>query len=1064
MKIKNMKKIVSLCLALLMILPVISIPAVAAEASSPTVIWAGDNFEGTSPWGNIKSKPTSATVATEANGNHAIRFESKGVQGGTYNSAYYVANKDLSASKTKFYVVSNVVENTDGTVSGSVVIDSATYTFTSQTADKNAAITLSPALSGYTLYSGAGVDAFFGSGNVATPVKTKSPAISYSDYSKVVFECRYYFGEGTKGTFASRARSSDNGWVELFGVLASGSTVAIQAHENAQIVEGAAKIVSTNTWVTVSVLLDMSTGMRYVYVNGDIAFSATNKSGVALTTPITVKENTWDLLQLNRNNRTPNLVDGYVMMDDMKIYDGSAFSTEIIAGFKDTYEQYSLGTKITTAWGYNTNKPAEIVAYNKVLADADGNKFVRVPVVYDEDQGITTAGYTNSDKTLMINNPALSANDEFMILDISYRPHGNETDIAETIELQLRSFNFDLKVADGSVVTPKGGTAAAITEDVSQKAGHYCTLFFINLNTGALSFGTHGFERTGAAGLVQDEWNDIRYILNLKNATATVLVNGEVYATIPSMILTGTNWDACTNGSNLTIPGGNIIISKVNKTNTASFLPVQDADENYSNVNYVDIDNVDLTTKTSAEIIADFNPEKYDGIVTTEQKSSIRHTAPTGLRFATLVNEDMLDELHALIGDALLGVAFGTLIVPEDYLTDGTEFTVEALEAAGKKYLNVEATHGAYFKVDDDASTTHFVGSIVNILDGNETRPFAGIGYVKATLMTGAEYYFYSPVAYVTDVQQTAQKVLDTTDISGYTTASKKAIEAFAAGTSLNSVISADMSGLNVLALGDSLFAGTDEGTPGCDRGSQWVNLLGNNHGWNLTNLGIGGMTVSYTGANYTTKGHKASMYHWLFEDVNDFRWGSGTTSFPDTNRIYYNYNGTDYGYNSYYQCGDFTGKTAEDVDLIILEGGCNDYGYEIAAPLGTITSQDPATFLGAWNCITEKLLEDYPNAKIVFITTWYLNPQSRPDNLTSIEFSTSINTLYEEIYASNDRVYLIDAGNPDVSGVDMLDAAWRTEYSNDSYHLKNNGMAVMAGNMLPRLWEIWVNATATEE
>ncbi len=1059
MKTRKHTKIIALCMALLMILPVISLPAVAADSSSPTVLWAGDDFEGTSPWGNIRSKPTSSTLVTEANGNKAIRFEAKGVQGGTYNADYYIGNKDLSASKTKFYEVTDITENADGTVSGTVVINSTTYTFTSQTPDRNIESTLSPSLSGYTLYSGAQVDAFYGSGNVAAPMQTKNPEISYTTASKVVFESKYYFGEGTKGTFASRARTSDNGYIELFGVIGNGSTVTIQQHENATIIEGASKTVSTDTWVTISVLLDMQTGICYVYVNGDIVFSAKN-AGAALNTPITIRASRWDLLQLNRGNRTAGEIDGYVMMDDMKIYDGSAMSTEIVPGFKDNFEHYALGAKITTDWGYNTQKPREIVAYNKVLADPDGNKFVRVPVVYDADQGIDTAGFTNSDKTLMINQPTLSASDEFMVLDISYRPHGNETEVAETIELQLRNFNFDLKVADGSVVTPRGGTAAAITEDISQKTGHFCKLFDINLNTGALSFGDHSSVKVNEAALKLDDWNNIRYILNLKNATATVLVNGEVFATIHSMILTGTNWDSCTNGSNLTIPAGNIIISKVNRTATGSFLTTQEADENYSNVNYIDIDNINLYTKTSTEIVNEFKPEKYEGIVKTEKKASIRHKFPTGLRFATLVDEKLLDELYGMVGETLLGLDFGTLIVPESYLED-TDFTIEALEAAGKKYLNVEATYGAYFPVDDDASTTHFVGSIINILEGNEKKIFAGIGYVKATLLTGDEYYFYSPVAYATDVQQTAMKVLGTTNISGYTAASKRAIQAYADGVSLNSVIAEDMKELNVLALGDSLFAGTDEGTPGCDRASQWVNLLGNQNSWTLTNLGVGGMTVSYTDASYTTKGHKASMYHWLFDNINDFRWGSTTTSFPDTNYVYYNYNGTNYRYNSYYQCGDFTGKTAEDVDLIILEGGCNDYGYEISAPLGTITSDDPSTFLGAWNCITEKLLEDYPNAKIVFITTWYLNPQNRPDNLTSIEYSTSINTLYDEVYASNDRVYLIDAGNPAVSGVDMLDTDWRTEYSNDSYHLKNNGMAIMAKNMLPLLWEIWINANS---
>ena len=105
-------------------------------------------------------------------------------------------------------------------------------------------------------------------------------------------------------------------------------------------------------------------------------------------------------------------------------------------------------------------------------------------------------------------------------------------------------------------------------------------------------------------------------------------------------------------------------------------------------------------------------------------------------------------------------------------------------------------------------------------------------------------------------------------------------------------------------------------------------------------------------------------------------------------------------------------------------------------------------------------MLEEYSNATIVFLTTWRLNPQTRTDDtLTSIEFSESVITLYNEKYASNSRIALIDAGDPAVSGVDMLDTEWRTEYSTDSYHLKDTGMAVMADHMLPLLWEIVMKA-----
>jgi hypothetical protein len=127
---------------------------------------------------------------------------------------------------------------------------------------------------------------------------------------------------------------------------------------------------------------------------------------------------------------------------------------------------------------------------------------------------------------------------------------------------------------------------------------------------------------------------------------------------------------------------------------------------------------------------------------------------------------------------------------------------------------------------------------------------------------------------------------------------------------------------------------------------------------------------------------------------------------------------------------------------------------------LGTVDSTDPGTFLGAWNCVTERLLEEYPNATIVFLTSWRFNGyQNRHlDDLTSLEFSESVIDLYNEKYADNPRIALINAGNSAVSGVDMTDDVWRTTYSTDSYHLKDTGMAIIADNMLPLLWQIMKN------
>ncbi len=940
---------------------------------------------------------------------------------------------------------------------------------------------------------------------------TDFPEISYTNYDSVVFEADYYLPEDANyhfqlqflymnadwyGADETMAESSYLGtckpqWNQITQVKVTGGKITEVSAGNKYDSNATVKTydynIPTGQWVTISTVLDLDSGWIELWMNGSkvvewqmnfsqVKLNQTDAKdwdgdgdktdtisygGYAKNITIPSGLNGWIVTKLSNKITDSEFANGYsgdMLIDNLSIYEGETprkyvETFEPIKFNSDDFESYEVGHVIDKYDSYNANYPTELAPFTKVLADEDGNKFVRFPMVYNGEQGISVAGHTNMDKDLIVNHTAITPDQEFMVFDLSFRPHGGEAASTNTVELQLRSFNFDMKLSDGGTMKPRNGEATAITEDVLGKRGIYCQLLVIDINTGDLRVNNHSLSKKNDMDLVMDEWNNITYILDLKNATAVINVNGKVFGTVDSMIMTGSDWSSCTNCSNISIPAGNIIVAKMNKTDGA-YMTTQEADENYSNVNYMDIDNISVTTKTAADFASDFDPSAYEGIVTAVNKASVRMNAPAGLRFATQVNEAMLDELYDEVGKSLKNMEFGTLIVPEDYLEDGTPFTEEALKEAGKLYLNVKATYGKYYNagIDNDPSTTHFVGSIVNIFEKNIVRPFAGIGYVKVTLMSGQDYYFYAEKAHVANVQGTAKTVIDTTDLSGYTVAAKKTLNAFKDGKGLSDIIAQDLDGLNVLAMGDSLFAGTDKGTAGCARENQWVNLIGRTNNWTLTNLGIGGMTVSQTEANVTTG--KASMYEWLFNDINDYNWNSSSTTKNE-------YNGT--AHNTYFQCGDFTGKTAEDVDLIILEGGCNDYGYAIAAPLGTITSKDPSTFLGAWNCVVEELLRVYPNAKIIFITTWYLNPQSRPDNLTSIEYSTSINRLYDEVYADNDRVYLIDAGNPAVSGVDMLNLTWRNEYSNDGYHLKDNGMAVMAENMLPRIWEIWVNATANE-
>lgn len=1037
---KRIRRILSALLTVAMALPLAGVPAFALQSTD--LIWSGENFDGCT-WDQVKQKPASATFADKTDPtDKALKIEIEGMASEKYPAGTFWAC--YGNHKYQQITVTEYSEDTHS-LTGTVNFDGTDYSVSGKIGE-NATTDYPGSL---IIYTPEMVDMKTGAGNVATPLVVNNPQLSETDDAKVVLQASFCFEKGTHGVLASRIFTTDGKYVELFGFCGNGDTVTLQAHENATMTEGSSAVLQTETWYTVSVAIDFRSNIRTVYLDGQWQFETKSLSGnlFDLNLPFALKQNAWNVLQINRNSLS---ISGSVMIDDIRILNASALDSFTLAPpvtASDDFEDYATGSSLTTSNGYNVSHTGEIVAYNKILletADGSSNRFVRVPLLYDGTAEITTAGKTNYDKTLQLSHGGISVkNGEYAVLDVDYRPHSEANTGAGTIELQLRTFSFDMRVANGAatrLTTVNEWTNVA--EDVSGQSGFFLKLFDINLATGELTGNPGGFTTTGAPGLTADEWNNIRCVINLKNASLDLYVNGRLYATTEQMLITTSvsgKWTYCTNVSDLSIPENQLIIAKVNKKNTA-FKQLADADSNYSNVNYIDIDNVSLESSNEVYVGAAFDVSAYEGLISTVNAASIRLSAPSGLRFATeILDLERFDELFSKVGTEVRNVEFGHLIVPQTYLVD-TACTVSALKAAGKTYLTVPATYKSYYPYDADPSTTHFVGSIVDLYDANVSKAFSAVGYIKVTLFNGQEVFYYSDQIQTASVQTIAQNALtDTT--KQYTATQLTVLQTYTEGNGMSERYTEDLKEMNVLALGDSLFAGTI----GYDQATQWVNKMGEDNDWTLTNLGISGMTVSMTEGN--TSSGKASMYDWMFNQKNDFSWGSSSThSTP----------------NPFFKIGDYSGKSAEDVELILLEGGCNDYGTAVSAPLGTVDSDDPATFLGAWNCIVERLLETYPNATIVFVTSWRLDPQTRKnDTLSSVEFSESVITLYEEKYADNNRVALIDAGNPNVSGVDMLNGTWRTAYSTDSYHLKPVGMEVMAKHMTPLLWEIVMNARA---
>ena len=703
------------------------------------------------------------------------------------------------------------------------------------------------------------------------------------------------------------------------------------------------------------------------------------------------------------------------------------------------------------------NKPtvgdvwSAVPEYASEMTDENsGLGFVRVPFVgaYTASTGDTAADMQgNCNQFLQAKHAPVEKGNAYMI-DLSYRPHTNYLGDAYAEAL------FDVF----SLTTGSG--------DRKENAGRELLFFKINLSNGELDLGTGAKRVAGTRGLQMNEWNSVRIIFYSANANYEVYVNGALYGYQynPKLtVSTDRGEQGYYNCKDITVAADRFIPVKCNRL--SSFTQTDDGEK----TNYIDVRNVTFTKTRDVQVTLDGkerhfakdfglsladsektllyaevkNPERpiyyTSDILLTELAEgavintcymdieglagvdSMRLEEPHGLRFLTLVNRADYEKLEA--DSHVKRISFGTVIFPAEKLKADV-LTTEVLK--DMQHLDVPIEDNAWYDGYSTNLSYVFAGTIADFKEKNYDTPFAGVGYVKMVMCDGSVVTAFSENTAKTMITKTlalaAQEALMRN--AGLDDATEAALRKYTE----NSTVS--LNGLNVVAMGDSLF----QGAQNQDGKYQWINMLGRRYNWNLTNLGIGGASISYQPDKNIAN---ASMYDLLFNHFDKYRFGS-----DDSDNV------------KYYTCGEPSGR-CEDVDMVLLQAGSNDYGPKVQAPLGTIGSADHNTFLGAWKLVVERLLEVYPNATVVMMTAWENSNQAREDNANAIEYTSSVVDLYEALYKDHERVCLIDSGNPEVSGVDMRDAAWRSQYSHDSFHLNDDGMALMAEAMIPYLKEI---------
>jgi len=130
-----------------------------------------------------------------------------------------------------------------------------------------------------------------------------------------------------------------------------------------------------------------------------------------------------------------------------------------------------------------------------------------------------------------------------------------------------------------------------------------------------------------------------------------------------------------------------------------------------------------------------------------------------------------------------------------------------------------------------------------------------------------------------------------------------------------------ELKGKKILFLGDSITEG--HGTS-CEA-ARFTNIIAENEGAECYNYGIGGTRLAYQ-----TKPSENPRWDLCFLDRVD--------------------------------------EMEDTADIVVVFGGTNDYGHGDAA-IGCFEDRDPYTFYGAVHTLVTKLINKYPEAKLVFIT-----------------------------------------------------------------------------------------------
>ncbi|MBQ8416702.1 MAG: SGNH/GDSL hydrolase family protein [Clostridia bacterium] len=869
---------------------------------------------------------------------------------------------------------------------------------------------------------------------------------SYAGYTNVVFENDIYIPVGTTGWARWRIYGHTGGWNPESNPSAWRSfktfyDINLASGELLLFADNSKKAtLSQGEWYTIGFCVNMASGAVELYINDVLALS-----GDLGITDLCI-EGFW-------NGMVDVAGKGYYYCDNINVFEGTASPEQGEPSTGIFSADFNGNTFDTDLDGDGTNDAYKIV---------DSESGFR----YDDDEGLNThidnKESTNYHYVMSAPDSGDAANGAWRI-PMSADNYDNWGQIIPA--MTSAAHQHSEIVVEMDLYVPEGITSCTARwrsfggRNPEGELGGYHVFMDLDLASATLRLGEDSY------ALSKETWYTVSLCLNFESGAVNIYVNGAPALThdVGDNLLIGHFWFAMTDdyGSpdhylwvdNINIFAGNAPSKDGSENGTVcvtlngeelelykgASLTLKESDKELL---YARIEEGDTVTYTQEVII-----QPRDGMIITTcsveldtlSDAAVRLCSPTGIRYISTVSQA---DMNALAEDAHISeLRIGTLIAPSLYyglMPDA--FTKAAISEF--KTLDVPATVGQWYPDYEKAGCYTFAGSITNILEENINLPFSGIGYLEAVMDNGEILTVYGADGWETapslTYAQGAVNILEDTDME-LSEGEKAYFQAYADKKTddLMEQFRKDLEGLHVLAIGDSTIAGE---VPRWEY--QWQNWMASDCNWAYTNLAEGGASLSYIEGQYQ------KSLSLCMKERPEYKYGVPTDDD-----------------NWYYSTDSAVGKGADDVELIIVSGGFNDFGGDtIYAKLGdmSLENKDTTTYLGSWNYMLEELQTRYKNAKIVIINQWYLPTtwvaNARGDNMTCYEFTNSIATLYEKFYKNNDRIYLIDAGDPEVSGVNMMDAEFRAEYARkpgDCFHLNAKGMELMKAAMYPYIWSI---------